>query len=129
VLEKVRESALSSLKSSNKTVKNKAAAFKDFAPAKDFNARKADDHEDSSSSEDEQPQSLLRLQAKVSYKLPAKCAKVGDQEHWSRPKKSSDDEVDKDIRKSQRLKEQIARSPRVLSLTLHLLICIRSSKS
>ncbi len=111
VLEKVRESALSSLKSSDKTVKNKAAAFEDSAPAKNFNACKADDHEDSSSSEDEQPQSPLRLQAKVSHKSPAKRAKAGDQKHWSRPKKSSDDEVDEDIHKSQRLKEQIACSP------------------
>jgi phage-related tail fiber protein len=54
VLEKVRESALSSSKSSDKTVKNKAAASEDSAPAKDFSARKADDHEDSSSFEDEQ---------------------------------------------------------------------------
>jgi hypothetical protein len=36
MLEKVRESALSSLKSSNKIVKNKAAAFKDFTLVKDF---------------------------------------------------------------------------------------------
>jgi hypothetical protein len=34
VLEKVRKSALNFTKSSNKTVKNKAAAFKDFALAK-----------------------------------------------------------------------------------------------
>jgi hypothetical protein len=78
VLKKVRESALSSLKSSNKTVKNKAAAFEDSAPAKNFSARKADDHEDSSSSEDEQPQSPLRSQVKVSHKSPAKRAKAGD---------------------------------------------------
>jgi hypothetical protein len=81
VLEKVRESALSSLKSSDKTIKNKAAAFEDSAPAKDFNARKADNHKDSSSFEDEQPQSSLRLQVKVSHKSPAKRAKAGDQEH------------------------------------------------
>jgi hypothetical protein len=78
MLEKVRESALSSLKSSDKTVKNKAAASKDFAPAKDFSARKADDYEDSSSSKDEQPQSPLRLQAKVSHKSPVKHVKAGD---------------------------------------------------
>jgi hypothetical protein len=81
MLEKVRESALSSSKSSNKTVKNKTAAFEDSAPAKDFSARKADDHEDSSSFKDEQPQSPLRSQAKVSHKSPAKRAKAGDQEH------------------------------------------------
>ncbi len=81
MLEKVRESALSSSKSSDKTVKNKAAASKDFAPAKDFSARKADDHEDSSFFKDEQLQSLLRSQAKVSHKSPAKRAKAGDQKH------------------------------------------------
>jgi hypothetical protein len=111
VLEKVRESALSSSKSSDKTVKNKAAAFKDSAPAKDLSARKADDHKDSSSSKDEQPQSPLRSQAKVSHKSPAKRAKAGDQKYWSHPKKSSNDEVDENIHKSQRLKEQIACSP------------------
>jgi hypothetical protein len=52
MLEKVRESALSSSKISNKTVKNKATAFKDFV--KNFNARKVNDHKDSFSSEDEQ---------------------------------------------------------------------------
>jgi hypothetical protein len=111
MLKKVKESALSSSKSSDKTVKYKTATFKDFAPAKNFSARKVDDHEDSSSSKDKQPQSPLRLQAKVSHKSPAKRVKARDQKHWSRPKKSSDDEVDEDIRKSQRLKEQIAHSP------------------
>ncbi len=129
MLEKVRESALSSSKSSNKTVKNKTAAFKDFAPAKNFSARKADDHEDSSSSKDEQPQSPLRSQAKVSHKSPAKRVKAEDQKHWSRSKKSSDDEVDEDICKSQRLKEQIACSPskkgsiaNIALVDMHLLI-------
>ncbi len=76
---KVKENALSSLKSSNKTVKNKAATFKDSAPAKDFNAaHKADNHKDSSFSNNEQPQSLLKLLVKVSYKSPAKHAKIRD---------------------------------------------------
>ncbi len=81
MLEKVRKSALSSSKSSDKTVKNKAAAFEDFNPAKDFNARKADDYEDSSSFKDKQPQSPSILQVKVSHKSPAKHVKAGDQKH------------------------------------------------
>jgi hypothetical protein len=55
VLEKVKESALSSLKSNNKIIKNKATTFKDFAPAKNFSAHKVDDYEASSSFEDKQP--------------------------------------------------------------------------
>jgi hypothetical protein len=46
---------LSSLKSSNKTIKNKTTTFKNFTPVKDFNAHKADNHKNSSSFEDEQP--------------------------------------------------------------------------
>jgi hypothetical protein len=47
MLNKVKESTLSFSKSSNKTVKNKAAAFEDSAPVKNFNAAcKADDYED-----------------------------------------------------------------------------------
>ncbi len=111
MLKKVRKSALSSLKSNNKTVKNKTAAFKDSAPVKDFSNRKADDHKDSSSSEDEQPQSSLRSQVKVSHKSSAKCVKAGDQKHWFRLKKSLNDEIDEDICKLKRLKEQIACLP------------------
>ncbi len=112
ILNKVRENALSSSKSSNKTVKNKAAAFKDSVPAKDFNvAHKADNHEDSSSFNDEQPQSLSKLPVKVSHKSPAKHVKAGDQKHWFCSKKSFDNEVDKDTCKSQHLLEQVACSP------------------
>jgi hypothetical protein len=54
-LTRLKKNALSSLKSSNKTVKNKAAAFKDFAPVKDFNITyKADNYKDSFFSNNEQ---------------------------------------------------------------------------
>jgi hypothetical protein len=59
MLDKVRENALSSSKSSDKTVKNKAATFKNSASAKNFSAAyKADDHKDSFSSNNKQLQSL-----------------------------------------------------------------------
>ncbi len=79
---KIKKNALSSSKSSNKTVKNKAAAFKDSALVKDFSAaHKADDYENSFSSNDEQLQSLIRSLVKVSHKSPAKRVKTEDQKY------------------------------------------------
>jgi hypothetical protein len=61
MLNKVRKSALSSLKSSNKTVKNKATAFKDFALTKDFNITcKANNYKNRPFFNNEQLQSLSR---------------------------------------------------------------------
>jgi hypothetical protein len=54
VLDKVKESALSFLKSSNKTVKNKATTFKNFAFVKNFNTCKADNYKNSFSFKNKQ---------------------------------------------------------------------------